>query len=124
MGEAHRVGEAYRLEVDPRDMVLDPRPALAAIIEDMDRGKDYSTISARFHLGLAHSMLDWAAHASRAHGIRTLVCSGGVFANRTLIDLFSRFAPSYGLDIRFNRLIPSSDGGLSAGQLQVVSALG
>ncbi len=108
------------------DLILDPAPCFAAILEDMDKGSGLSAISGRFHLGFANALVDWLERAREMTGISTVVLSGGVFANRTLVRLLSTLACELvekPISLHFPRLIPATDGGLAAGQLLAARAL-
>jgi len=108
------------------DLILDPAPCFAAIIEDMEKGVGLSAISGRFHLGFANALVDWLERAREMTGTSTVVLSGGVFANRTLVRLLSTLACELvekPISLHFPRLIPATDGGLAAGQLLAARAL-
>ena len=108
------------------DLILDPAPCFAAILEDMDKGSGLSAISGRFHLGFANALVDWLERAREMTGTSTVVLSGGVFANRTLVRLLSTLACELvekPISLHFPRLIPATDGGLAAGQLLAARAL-
>lgn len=100
---------------------LDPEPALAGMIADLEKGVSREVIATRFHVGLADALMTWVARAARESGIHTVAVSGGVFANRSLMRLLARRAGN--LTLHFPRLIPASDGGIAAGQLLVVASL-
>ena len=70
----------------------------------------------RFHRGIAAAVL------AAAHRYQNYPCtlSGGVFQNRTLLELLSH--ASNHVDLRFPGRIPINDGGLALGQLVVASA--
>ncbi|MEA3311638.1 MAG: carbamoyltransferase HypF, partial [candidate division WOR-3 bacterium] len=108
------------------DLILDPAPCFAAIIEDMEKGVGLSAISGRFHLGFARVLIRWLERAREMTGTSAVALSGGVFANRTLVRLLSTLACELvekPLPLLFPRLIPATDGGLAAGQLLAARAL-
>jgi len=108
------------------DLILDPAPCFAAIIEDMEKGVGLSAISGRFHLGFARVLIRWLERAREMTGTSAVALSGGVFANRALVRLLSTLACELvekPLPLLFPRLIPATDGGLAAGQLLAARAL-
>jgi len=105
------------------DLILDPAPCFAAILEDMEKGLAPFEISARFHLGFARVLVDWLVRAREMTGTSTVALSGGVFANRTLVRLLNNLARKERLLTLLPRLIPATDGGLAAGQLMASRAL-
>lgn len=108
------------------DLILDPAPCFGAILEDMDKGRGLSVISARFHLGFARALIRWLERASEITGTSTVALSGGVFANRTLVRLLNTLACELvekPLSLLLPRLIPATDGGLATGQIFVARAL-
>jgi len=105
------------------DFTLDPEPALANIITDLERGVEKETISRRFHIGLADALLEWVGLASVKLGISDVCFSGGVFANQLLSKLLSQKVTDKELKILYPNQIPVSDGGLAAGQILVASSL-
>jgi len=105
------------------DLILDPAPCFAAILEDMEKGLAPFEISARFHLGFARVLVDWLVRAREITGTSTVALSGGVFANRTLVRLLNNLARKERLLPLLPRLIPATDGGLAAGQLMASRAL-
>ena len=72
--------EAYPFPMD--DGEFDYRPLLAAVIADRVAGRDVRSIARGFHLAVA----DLVAQAGSG-GDAPVVCSGGVFQNRLLVEL-------------------------------------
>ena len=83
---------------------------------DRLRGRDKSEIARVFQRGIGEGLRDAAATLCRAHGVDTVVLSGGVFQNELLSnDLKSLLEPEH-LQIWTNQVVPSNDGGISLGQ--------
>ena len=97
---------------------LDWRPMLRAILDDMN-SVSVGRIAMRFHRAVANAVIEIASMYANLPCLLT----GGVFQNRTLIELIHRESKRRGLDIRLPRLIPINDGGLAVGQLAVASAV-
>ncbi len=116
--------DAYPLELVDRDggLELDPRPALLAILSERAAGVSAGRIAARFHCGLARATADACARIAGAHGLDTVVLSGGVFQNRVLLESTIGRLRDAGLRVLFPRLLPPNDGGISFGQAAAAAA--
>nr|WP_231379264.1 carbamoyltransferase HypF [Candidatus Solirubrobacter pratensis] len=115
--DAHETA-AYPLPVtEGAALVLDPRPAIAAIVDDLARGAGVALVSARFHNAVARA----TAAACREVGAPAVVLSGGVFQNALLLDRTTEaLRPARVLTpVR----LPCNDGGISYGQAAVAAAL-
>jgi hydrogenase maturation protein HypF len=109
---------AYPLPVtDGAALVLDPRPTIAAIVDDLARGAGVALVAARFHNAVARA----TAAACREVGAPVVVLSGGVFQNALLLDRTTEaLRPARVLTpVR----LPCNDGGISYGQAAVAAAL-
>ncbi|MHB0996439.1 MAG: carbamoyltransferase HypF, partial [Elusimicrobiales bacterium] len=95
---------------------LDPAPAVRSAAADRLAGRPAAFISARLHAGLAAAAAETCARLCAAHGLKDVCLSGGVFQNRTLLELVTRRLERRGLRPRSNRLVPANDGGISLGQ--------
>jgi hydrogenase maturation protein HypF len=95
---------------------LDFRPLLDGLIRDRLRGRDKSEIARAFQCGIGEGLRYAVATICHAHGVDTVVLSGGVFQNELLSnDLKSLLEPQH-LQIWTNHVVPSNDGGISLGQ--------
>jgi hydrogenase maturation protein HypF len=95
---------------------LDPAPAVRAAAADRLAGVKPAAISARLHAGIAAAAAEAAAKICVRRGLRTVCLSGGVFQNRTLLELASRGLERRGLKVFANRQVPANDGGVALGQ--------
>ena len=98
---------------------LDFRPLLRAVIEDRLRGRPAAEIARAFHRALARSVFETGRQHCDAHGLDTLVLSGGVFQNQLLLEeIKTRLEDGSGdnLSVWMNRAVPPNDGGISLGQ--------
>lgn len=111
---------AYALPVT--GMMLDARPVVRAVALDVERGVAAPVIAARFHNALAVATATACASAAERSGTRTVVLSGGVFQNRTLLARATRRLQGAGLRVLTPELLPPNDGGIAYGQLAVASA--
>jgi hydrogenase maturation protein HypF len=95
---------------------LDFRPLLDGMIRDRLRGRDRSEIARAFQRGIAGGLCDAVAALCRAHGVDTVVLSGGVFQNELLLNDLKSLWETERLQILTNHVVPSNDGGISLGQ--------
>ena len=110
---------AYPLRVE--DVVLDPRETVAAAARDLASGVSVPVVSARFHNALASATASICAHAAEAHGVDTVVLSGGTFQNGLLLARTSALIASQGLRVLVPERLPPNDGGISYGQAAVAA---
>jgi hydrogenase maturation protein HypF len=94
---------------------MDFRPLLTALVEDRSRGRNPAEIARAFQRGVSHGLRDAALSVCRAHGIDTIVLSGGVFQNELLLEDFQSLVGT-STNIWTNRSVPANDGGISLGQ--------
>lgn len=82
-----------------------------------------SKISAKFHNSLVYSTCDLVCILGKKEGIRKVVLSGGVFENEYLLGLLNMNLIKKGFQVFYNKEIPTNDGGLSFGQLNIASEI-
>ncbi len=119
-------GEGGRYEMpmlgDDDRLVLDPRPALRAVLADLDRGRGPGLVAARFHETLALGTAEACAVLAAEHALDTVVLSGGVFQNRRLLERLAELLTATGLRPLTPQRLPPNDGGISFGQAAVAAA--
>jgi hydrogenase maturation protein HypF len=98
------------------DGELDFRPALTAAIEARRCGGDPAAIARAYHRGLAQGMREAIVALAAAHGVGTVVLSGGVFQNELLLEDLKDVLASTPFAMWSNREVPANDGGISLGQ--------
>lgn len=94
---------------------LDPTDLLAAILRDLARGIERSSISARFHLSLVNAIVEIAGRV----GIATVALSGGCFQNRLLLERCKAALELERHRVLLQHQVPANDGGLALGQAAV-----
>ena len=109
---------AYSFDISgiPGSLEIDPARAVKAAVADRLAGRPAALISARLHAGLAAAAVGTAARLAGAAGLKTVCLSGGVFQNRTLLELVTGGLEKKGLTVYSNRLVPANDGGIALGQ--------
>lgn len=103
-----RDGYAFALEA--------PAPLLAAIVADLRAGTAVPLIAARFHLAVAGAVRTACRKACQSTGVRTVVLTGGVFANALLDEMCTAGLGEDGLTVLGHTVVPPGDGGLALGQ--------
>ena len=106
----------------PEGMVLDPRPMIRGVVEDLERGVGVGEIAGKFHEGFANLLVEAAARAAEATGLRTVALSGGTFQNRILLERVCELVEAGGLRVLHHRAVPPNDGGIALGQAVVAEA--
>jgi hydrogenase maturation protein HypF len=94
---------------------MDFRPLLTALVEDRSRWRNPAEIARAFQRGVSQGLRDAAVNLCRAHGVDTIVLSGGVFQNELLLEDLRSLVVSP-TSIWTNRNVPANDGGVSLGQ--------
>jgi hydrogenase maturation protein HypF len=114
------VDERYDFEMEEGEtMVLDLRPAVAAMVKDLSRGRRTGEISAIFHNTLSAAIGETCSKISAADGVNRVCLSGGSFQNlyllgHTVVELRRR-----GFGVFLHAQVPANDGGLSLGQAMI-----
>lgn len=98
------------------------RSAVEALVKDVMAGIPIQRISARFHNGLAESVRETVKKISIETGIKSVVLSGGVWQNITLLRRSLSLLRNDGFEVYIHREVPTNDGGLSLGQAAIAAA--
>jgi len=106
---------------------VEPLPMWQALLGDLILATPASVIAARFHKGLAITivrMIDKLVQrrSDQATPYRAVVLSGGVFQNRVLLEQVLRRLEPLELRVLTHRRVPANDGGLALGQAAVAAA--
>jgi hydrogenase maturation protein HypF len=97
-------------------LLIDPRPLLRKIIEDIRRGASPEGIAANFHVSIAHMVARVVSELRKMYDFQTVIFSGGVFQNQLLKELLGREFSSLKCRLYWPLTIPAHDGGISVGQ--------
>lgn len=92
--------------------ILDWRPMMSTMLDDLRRGNHPELVAARFHVGLAEGVV----RVAQAAGLPRVVLTGGCFQNRLLLSLVRQRLEAAGFTVYCHSLVPPNDGGLSLGQ--------
>lgn len=102
--------------------IVDTRPLIRAVAEDLSRGVSAALIARRFHSTLVDLIATVCGRLRRTTGIGAVVLSGGVFLNVLLTGELTARLSGDGFRVYRHRLTPPNDGGLCLGQLAVAAA--
>jgi hydrogenase maturation protein HypF len=102
--------------------VLDARATVRAVAADLAGGATPARVAARFHNALADATAAACARACERHGTTSVVLSGGVFANRRLLERTAAAVAAAGLRVLLPERLPPGDGGVSYGQAAAAAA--
>jgi hydrogenase maturation protein HypF len=103
-------------------LVYDPRPTLAALLEQAAGGIPAGRVAGRFQNAVAAAVAAMVTEAHRATGVGVVCCSGGVFCNDRLTVELPRLLEAQGLEVHSSERVPAGDGGISFGQAAVAAA--
>jgi hydrogenase maturation protein HypF len=118
--------QSYPREFSPDpsgSLVIDTRPMICAIANDLTRGTEVSTVARRFHNTMASMIADTCVRIREETRIDTAVLSGGVFMNALLATDADAALCRAGFNAYRHRQVPPNDGGLSLGQVAIAAAL-
>lgn len=93
--------------------------AIEQIIQDILAGVPVSTISARFHNGLARGLYQAVKQIHKSTGVNKIVLSGGVWQNITLLERTLTLLNKDDFIVYIHKEVPTNDGGISLGQAMV-----
>ncbi len=97
--------------------MLDWRPMMSAMVDDLRRGSRAELVAASFHVGLAEGVV----RVAQAAGLPRVVLTGGCFQNRLLLSLVRQRLEAAGFTVYNHNLVPPNDGGLSLGQAVIAA---
>lgn len=118
--EADCGAATYAFDIVAGDPTLiDPAPALGAVIDDQRAGVPAGVIGARFHRAVADLVVQLAETESKVAGTGVVALSGGVFQNALLLRLTLSGLHAKGFEVITHRRVPPNDGGIALGQLLV-----
>jgi hydrogenase maturation protein HypF len=103
-------------------LVMDARPAVAEVIDDLEAGTEIPQVAARFHNAVAQAAAGACVLAADRAGTEKVVLSGGVFQNRRLLEHVVHLLADAGLRVLLPERLPPNDGGIAYGQLAVAAA--
>jgi hydrogenase maturation protein HypF len=123
---------AYPMEISnlrgSRLPYVEPQPMWSAVLGDLILNTRAPVVAARFHKGLAKSIvamtrkLACGEDHSTPPRFTTVALSGGCFQNRVLFEEATRRLEQANFTVLSHALVPANDGGLSLGQAAIGAA--
>lgn len=102
--------------------IINPAPALQALIDDLRTGVSIPMIATRFHAGIAQMVLETCTLLRTRTGIQDVILSGGVWQNSLLLTITTGLLQHASFSVYTHRQVPTNDGGLSLGQAAIAIA--
>lgn len=96
--------------------VIDQRPMIEMIVNDIHAGTAKELIARKFHNTIVKLIIHIAELLKEKSGISYAVMSGGVFQNSLLLENAFYGLREKGITPVIHQLVPPSDGGISLGQ--------
>ena len=118
-----RRGRPAPLEFAVTGGLMDPGPLIAGIVASLRRGVAPADLAAGFHRAVIRATAAAAAECARSAGVSTIGLTGGVFANRTLLQGLRETLRNSGFEVLSHRIVPCNDGGLALGQATIAAAI-
>lgn len=113
----------FAIRDESREWIIDVRPLLKALVEDVRQGVPTGAISRRFHLGFAGVLARVAERVRNQTGLERVCLSGGSFQNVFLSTQLQAQLEAGGFQVYTHCVVPCGDGGLSLGQAMVAAHL-
>lgn len=112
--------DGYPLPIESTDgaHVLDWRPTILAVADDIASGAAPSVCAGRFHRTLAEAIGRMASIV----GHDVVALTGGCFQNRLLTEQTAGVLEGRGFTVLVHRRVPPNDGGISLGQAAIAAA--
>ncbi len=107
-------GQLYEFRFD--EGLIDPNPVIHSVVSDLRTGASPHCIAARFHNAVAHMIVETSRQIRCRHSVSTVVLSGGVMQNITLLAKTLHMLSASGFEVVVHRQVPANDGGLALGQ--------
>ncbi len=109
----HQQGDVYE---------IDTTPMWEKLLDNLKAKTSTGIIASRFHLGLAQSIIDTASLLASKSNIKRVALSGGVFQNRTLLELVVTGLEQKNIQVLTHHQVPANDGGIALGQAVIAAA--
>ncbi|MGA9398979.1 MAG: carbamoyltransferase HypF [Anaerolineaceae bacterium] len=110
---------SYPLEIAGNEIAV--IPLIQAVAADLIAGISPSRIAARFHNALAVMTLNTCEKLRGEHGLKTVALSGGVWQNRTLLNMTLAKLRKASFNILLHHQLPPNDGCIALGQALVAA---
>jgi hydrogenase maturation protein HypF len=102
-------------------LVLDPRPLIQRLLDDLGRGLGLPVLAAGFHEALGRAAAAAALEVADRAGLDAVALTGGVFQNARLTEVTESALLAAGIEVLVHEQVPANDGGLSIGQAAIAA---
>ena len=117
--------EAYplRFELEQKDgkVIANQAKIAGDIAKAAKKGEDKGSLALGFHHAVAKMILGVCTWIGKEQNTRQVALSGGVFANRLLLEESASLLAGVGFEVFINHEVPMNDGGISLGQAFVAA---
>lgn len=103
--------------------IIDLRPAIAGIVQDIAGGRRAHDIAARFHNTLSAAIVEMCGRIRERDGLNRVCLSGGSFQNVLLVEQTARRLQRRGFGVFLHAVAPANDGGIALGQAAIANEL-
>ena len=119
LAERAETGKEYPFAITRENdgvVVLDMRPTLRAILDDLSARELDASIARCFHNTMAAAITAMCETIRSSKALDRVLLSGGVFQNKLLTEETHIKLAKSGFQVYTHRLVPPNDGGLALGQ--------
>jgi hydrogenase maturation protein HypF len=120
-----RASGAYRLPLiadGDAPVIIDARPAIRAILADLEEGVTADVIGTRLRMGLAEAVAAGCAGLAAAAAVGEVGLAGDSFADDQLRELTAAALRGHGIGAFAARRLPPGDAGIALGQAFIAAA--
>ncbi|MFQ4143508.1 carbamoyltransferase HypF [Chlorogloeopsis sp. ULAP02] len=101
---------------------IDSHPMWQALLNDLQQQISPSVIAAKFHKGLAQTIVEMVNIICKQNVIKNVILTGGVYQNSILLEQVRKRLQKLDLNVLTHSIIPCNDGGLALGQAVIAAA--
>jgi hydrogenase maturation protein HypF len=102
-------------------IVIDTRPWVQGVVDDIRRGTEPAAVARRFHSTVVAIVVAVSKQLRERTGLNRVALSGGVFLNAILATALPMRLRESGFEVLTHRRVSPGDGGLCLGQLAVAA---
>lgn len=103
--------------------VIDTRPIIRGVVEDVNQGVETRRIARRFHCTIVRIIHQTCCSIRNQTQLDAVALSGGVFMNALIAGEAAQSLRKAGFRVFQQRAVPPNDGGLCLGQLAIAAVL-
>ncbi|MBI1763009.1 MAG: carbamoyltransferase HypF [Acidobacteria bacterium] len=115
------VTQGYEFELMD-DGTIKAEAVIQHAVDDLLNGRPSSEVSAKFHLAVAHLIVEVARQTRAQRRFNRIALSGGVFQNMFLLERVCQMLVADGFEVFTHHRVPANDGGISLGQAAIANA--